>query len=52
MTALMDPSIGLSTKDLRTVNRCRLYLRFFFLSDIATLKGDAIVPWEIAGTIS
>jgi hypothetical protein len=44
MTALTDPTTGLSTKDLRTINRCRLYLRVFFLSDIATLKGDAITP--------
>jgi hypothetical protein len=52
MTALTDPSTGLSTKYLRTINRCRLYLQVFLLSEIATLKGDAISIWAISGTRS
>jgi hypothetical protein len=48
----IDPTIGISTKDLRTINRCQLYLQVFFLSYIATLKGDAIAPWLLSGTIS
>jgi hypothetical protein len=49
MTALTDPTTGLSTKYIRTINRCRLYLQVFFLYDIATLKGDAIPPWSLSG---
>jgi hypothetical protein len=37
MEALTDLSSGLIPKDLRTLNRCRLYLRFFFLSDVRGL---------------
>jgi hypothetical protein len=50
--ALMDSSVGLSTKYLQTQKWCRLYLRVFFLSDIATLKGDALAPWTISGSRS
>jgi hypothetical protein len=52
MTALMDPSVGLSIKDLQMLNWCRLYLRVFFLSNIATQKGSALTPWAIAGSRS
>jgi hypothetical protein len=52
MTALTDPSVGLSTKDLRTVNMYRLYLQVFFISDIVRMKGNAITPWEIIDTKS
>jgi hypothetical protein len=49
MTKLTDPTTGLSTKDLRNINRSQLYLRVFFLSDIATLKGKEIVHWALSG---
>jgi hypothetical protein len=49
MMALTDPTTGLSTKYIRTINRCRLYLLVFFLSDIETLKGDAIALWSLPG---
>jgi hypothetical protein len=50
MMAFKDPTIGLSTKYLRTINRCLIYLQVFFLSEIATLKGNAIAHWALSGT--
>jgi hypothetical protein len=35
--------------DLTDINRCRVYLQFFFLSDIANLQGDTIKEWAVHG---
>jgi hypothetical protein len=31
------------------INRCRIYLRVFFLSDIVNIQGDTIEEWAING---
>jgi hypothetical protein len=36
-------------RDLADINRCRVYLRVFFLSDIVSIKGDTIEEWAITG---
>jgi hypothetical protein len=36
-------------RDLTDINRCRVYLRVFFLSDIANIQGDTIEEWAIKG---
>jgi hypothetical protein len=36
-------------RDLTDINRCRVYLRVFFLSDIVNIQGDTIEEWEITG---
>jgi hypothetical protein len=33
--------------DLTDINRCHVYLRVFFLSDIANIQGDTIKEWAI-----
>jgi hypothetical protein len=35
--------------DLTDINRCRVYLRVFFLSDIVNIQGDTIEEWTITG---
>jgi hypothetical protein len=32
-------------RDLADINRCRVYLRVFFLLDIANIQGDTIEEW-------
>jgi hypothetical protein len=34
---------------LTAINRCRIYLRVFFLSDIVNIQGDAIEEWAFNG---
>jgi hypothetical protein len=34
---------------LTDINRCRVYLRVFFPSDIVNIQGDTIEKWEITG---
>jgi hypothetical protein len=36
-------------RDLEDINRCRVYLRVFFLTDIVNIQGDTIEEWEITG---
>jgi hypothetical protein len=36
-------------RDLAAINRCRIYLKVFFLSDIVNIQGDTIKEWEING---
>jgi hypothetical protein len=36
-------------RDLADINRCRVYLRVFFLSDIVNIQGDTIEEWAITG---
>jgi hypothetical protein len=36
-------------RDLTDINRCRVYLRVFFLSDIMNIQGDTIEEWAITG---
>jgi hypothetical protein len=36
-------------RDLTDINRCRVYLQVFFLSDIVNIQGGTIEEWEING---
>jgi hypothetical protein len=36
-------------RDLADINRCRIYLQVFFLSDIVNIQGDTIEEWAITG---
>jgi hypothetical protein len=36
-------------RDLSDINRCRVYLRVFFLLDIANIQGGTIEEWAING---
>jgi hypothetical protein len=36
-------------KYLAAINRCRIYLWVFFLSDIVNIQGDTIEEWAIKG---
>jgi hypothetical protein len=36
-------------RDLTDINRCRVYLRFFFLSNIVNIQGGTIEEWAITG---
>jgi hypothetical protein len=36
-------------RELTDINRCRVYLRVFFLSDITNIQGDTIEEWAING---
>jgi hypothetical protein len=36
-------------RDLIDINRCHVYLRVFFLSDIVNIQGDTIEEWAIKG---
>jgi hypothetical protein len=36
-------------RDLAAINRCRIYLRVFFLSDIVNIQGGTIEEWAING---
>jgi hypothetical protein len=36
-------------RDLTDINRCRIYLRVFFLSDIVNIQGDTLEEWAITG---
>jgi hypothetical protein len=35
--------------NLSAINRCHIYLRVFFLSDIVNVRGDKIEEWAING---
>jgi hypothetical protein len=45
----MTGSALVNKRDLADINRCRVYLRVFFLSDIVNIQGDAIEEWAITG---
>jgi hypothetical protein len=49
--ALMDEFTrqGLSGKQMRDANRCRIYLRAFYISDITDLGGKSIEDWAKQG---
>jgi hypothetical protein len=34
-----------SAKDLKEINRCRIYLRVFYISNIAIHDGQGITDW-------
>jgi hypothetical protein len=36
---------GLSDKQMRDANRCRIYLRAFYILDISDLEGKSIEDW-------
>jgi hypothetical protein len=36
-------------RDFTDINRCRVYLRVFFLSDMVNIQGDTIEEWAITG---
>jgi hypothetical protein len=38
-----------SAKDLKEINRCRIYLRVFFISDMSTYDGQRITDWARKG---
>jgi hypothetical protein len=38
-----------SPKDLRNINRCRIYLRVFYICDISTLDRQGITAWARKG---
>jgi hypothetical protein len=42
-------SAPVNKKYLTEINRCRVYLRVFFLSDIVNIQGDTIYEWAIHG---
>jgi hypothetical protein len=35
--------------ELKEINRCRIYLRVFYISDIASHYGQGIAEWAIKG---
>jgi hypothetical protein len=38
-----------TAKELREINRCRIYLRVFYISDIASHDGKRITDWARKG---
>jgi hypothetical protein len=51
-TAIMDcltASNQFSRGVLQDINRCRIYMRVFFLSDITNIQGTLIETWVISG---
>jgi hypothetical protein len=48
MEELMGSTL-LNKRDLAEINRCRVYLRVFFLSDIVNIQGNTIEEWAING---
>jgi hypothetical protein len=38
-----------STKELKEINRCRIYLWVFYISDMATHDGQGITYWARKG---
>jgi hypothetical protein len=42
-------SVLVNKRYLTDINRCRVYLRVFFLSDIVNIQGDTIEEWAITG---
>jgi hypothetical protein len=48
MEALTDTE-DCSAKDLKDINRCRIYLRVFYVSDISTHDGQGITDWARKG---
>jgi hypothetical protein len=49
MEELTGQSALVNKRDLTDINRCRVYLRVFFLSDIVNIQGDTIEEWAITG---
>jgi hypothetical protein len=48
MEELMGSAL-VNKRDLADINRCRVYLRVLFLSDIVNIQGDTIEEWAITG---
>jgi hypothetical protein len=48
MEELMGSAL-VNKRDLADINRCHVYLRVFFLSDIVNIQGDTIEEWTING---
>jgi hypothetical protein len=46
MEALTGSAL-VNKRDLAAINRCHIYLRAFFLSDIVNIRGDTIEEWSI-----
>jgi hypothetical protein len=38
-----------SRGELQDINRCRIYMRAFFISDIMNIQGTLIEPWALSG---
>jgi hypothetical protein len=38
-----------TTKEMKDINRCIMYLQVFYLSDVADIAGQDIEPWAIKG---
>jgi hypothetical protein len=43
----LSGSALVNKRDLTDINRCRVYLQVFFLSDIMNIQGDTIEEWAI-----
>ena len=41
--------IGAQGEVLRTINKCRIFLKVYFLSDMYNSKGAHILPWVLQG---
>jgi hypothetical protein len=51
-TSIMDclmASNQFSSGELQDINRCRIYMRAFFISDITNIQGTLIEPWALSG---
>jgi hypothetical protein len=51
-TAIMDcltASNQFTRRELQDINRCRIQMRVFFLSDITNIQGTLIETWTISG---
>jgi hypothetical protein len=38
-----------SRGELQDINRCRIYMRAFFVTDIMNIQGTLIEPWALSG---
>jgi hypothetical protein len=45
MMEVLAETDDFSAKDLREINRCRIYPRVFYISDISTFNGQRITAW-------
>jgi hypothetical protein len=45
----ISASTRVKHSNLPAINRCRINLRVFFLSDIVNIRGDKIEEWAING---
>jgi hypothetical protein len=49
MMETLNETEEFTAKELKYINRCRIYLRVFYISDIATHDGQRIKDWERKG---